>query len=137
MKKPNDTIFDRYLNMDKEALTELLYGVKHGSVQLTEEAQTALYEALKTRNTTVESLLNEHENNLRVEKANSELIRSKRSARARKTDIILGRVLGYIGIPSSIAIFYQSIVSKHIGGLVASLAFFGTAIWLAFFNKGD
>lgn len=58
-------------------------------------------------------------------------------ARSKKLTRGVGRLTGFLGIPISIIVGGLSAGQMHVGGLVASIAWLGCSVWLAFYYQGD
>jgi hypothetical protein len=103
----------------------------------TAEAVEAWKETLVERKLDTQALLT----NLRASQVNeretARIQQQYRDTRSKNFTRRLGRFFGFLGIPLSIAIGGISLAQSHFGGLVASAAWLGCSVWLAFYYKGD
>lgn len=126
-----------YLEYSVDELAVLTDQMVSDPARYTPEAHDALKEVLIERNLNADSLLRD----LRADEFKDRQIafakEQKRDARSKKFTRRLGRVIGFLGIPMSIAVGGLSIAQTHFGGLITSVVWLGCSIWMAFYYQGD
>lgn len=126
-----------YLKYSVDELAVLTNQVASDPARYTHEARDALKEVLIERNLDAGTLLR----NLRAEELRDRQVaiakEQKEKARSKTFTRRLGRLIGFIGIPMSILIGGVSIAQAHFGGLIGSVAWLISSIWIAFYYHGD
>lgn len=126
-----------YKKYSVDELAILIDQVVSNPTRYTPEAHDAIKEVLIERNLDVDILLK----NLRADEFKDRQMllakEHKRSVRSKTFTRRLGRVIGFVGIPMSILVGGLSIAQSHFGGLIGSVAWLASAIWMAFYYQGD
>jgi len=117
-----------------EALTDEMVSIP---TRFTPEALEAWKEVLTERHLDADGLLR----NLQINQVKDRQIfkakEQKSASSSKKLTRRVGRSIGFLGIPLSIIVGGLSAVQMHVGGLVASIAWLGCAVWMAFYYHGD
>lgn len=103
----------------------------------TSEAKNACDQVLSNRNFSADTLLKSRKKHEQEDRQRAREVQSRAEARSQKLTRRVGKLVGFFGIPGSLLIAGLSISQEHFGGLVASILFFGCAVWLAFYYQGD
>lgn len=126
-----------YVKYSVDELAMLIDRLVSDPARYTPEARDALKEVLIERNLDAGTLLK----NLRAEelKDHQTILAKEQKRKIRSTTFHrrLGRVLAFIGIPMSILVGWLSISQSHLGGLIGSVAWMASSIWMGFYYQGD
>ncbi len=126
-----------YLKYSVNELAMLIDKLVSDPARYTPEARDAMKEVLIERNLDAGTLLT----NLRAEELKDHQAilakEQKKKARSKTFTRRLGRVIAFIGIPMSILVGWLSISQSHLGGLIGSVAWLASSIWMGFYYQGD
>lgn len=138
MSAPTVAYFrERYSVMQDGELVELLESANKQPDQLMAEAHEALKQVIAERRVDVAAVLRDRANTQLADLQRERMQRAQAAYIGKRRSRTLGKVMGLLGIVTSVIVLVASVFQGHAGGLFASVATAGCSVWLLFYYKGD